>query len=116
MPNFVKVAGTDEIALGGKKLTEIDGRAIAVFHVDNAYFAIDDVCTHDGGPLADGALVGCEVECPRHGGSVRCAYRQGASVSPRSNPSPRIGSRVATTAFTSRSKIDPFHSSVEESA
>jgi 3-phenylpropionate/trans-cinnamate dioxygenase ferredoxin subunit len=52
---------------GGKKLVEVDGRAIAVFNVDGRFHAIDDVCTHDGGPLAEGELVGCEIECPRHG-------------------------------------------------
>ena len=31
------------------------------------FYAIDDVCTHDGGPLAEGELIGCEIECPRHG-------------------------------------------------
>jgi 3-phenylpropionate/trans-cinnamate dioxygenase ferredoxin component len=67
MADFVKVAETTEIAPGGKKLTEIDGRALAVFHVEGAYYAIDDVCTHDGGPLAEGELIGCEVTCPRHG-------------------------------------------------
>ena len=67
MAEFVKVAETAEIAPGGKKLTEIDGRAIAVFHVAGSYYAIDDVCTHDGGPLAEGELEGCEVRCPRHG-------------------------------------------------
>ncbi len=48
-------------------LTEVDGRAIALFNVAGEFFAIDDVCTHDGGPLAEGDLAGCEIECPRHG-------------------------------------------------
>jgi 3-phenylpropionate/trans-cinnamate dioxygenase ferredoxin subunit len=67
MRTFVKVATRAELPNGGKKLIEIDGRAIAVFNVDDAFYAIDDVCTHDGGPLADGQLIGCEIECPRHG-------------------------------------------------
>jgi 3-phenylpropionate/trans-cinnamate dioxygenase ferredoxin subunit len=67
MSAFVKVATRAELPLGGKKLVEVDGRAIAVFNVDGRFFAIDDVCTHDGGPLAEGELIGCEIECPRHG-------------------------------------------------
>src|SRR5271156_3754062 len=67
MSSFVKVATREELPLGGKKLVEVDGRAIAVFNVDGAFHAIDDVCTHDGGPLAEGELIGCEIECPRHG-------------------------------------------------
>ncbi len=67
MASFVKVATRGELPSGGKKLAEVDGRAIAVFNVDDAFYAIDDVCTHDGGPLAEGELIGCEIECPRHG-------------------------------------------------
>ena len=67
MAEFVKVADRSEILPGCKKLTEVDGRAIAVFNVAGSYYAIDDVCTHDGGPLAEGDLEGSEVRCPRHG-------------------------------------------------
>ncbi len=67
MSTNVKVATSDELPPGGKKLIEVDGRAIALFRVGNDYYAIDDVCTHDGGPLAEGELSGCEITCPRHG-------------------------------------------------
>jgi 3-phenylpropionate/trans-cinnamate dioxygenase ferredoxin component len=67
MSSFVKVTSRRELPLGGKKLTEVDGRPIALFNVDGKYYAIDDVCTHDGGPLAEGQLTGCEIMCPRHG-------------------------------------------------
>jgi 3-phenylpropionate/trans-cinnamate dioxygenase ferredoxin subunit len=68
----MKVATRNELPPGGKKLVEIDGRAIAVFNVDGNYYAIDDVCTHDGGPLAEGELIGSEIECPRHGARPLC--------------------------------------------
>jgi 3-phenylpropionate/trans-cinnamate dioxygenase ferredoxin subunit len=67
MSEPVMVANRNELAPGEKKLVEVDGRAIALFNVDGTYFAIDDVCTHDGGPLAEGELEGCEIQCPRHG-------------------------------------------------
>ena len=67
MSSPVKVADRTELPPGGKKLVDIDGRAIAVFNVDGILYAIDDVCTHDGGPLAEGELTGCEIACPRHG-------------------------------------------------
>ena len=67
MSDFVKVAVRAELPPGGKKLVDFDGRAIAVFNVDGEYYAIDDICTHDGGPLAEGALEGHEIRCPRHG-------------------------------------------------
>jgi len=62
MAEFVRVAGRSEIPPGSKALADIDGRAIAVFNVDGTFYAIDDVCTHDGGPLADGELRGAEIQ------------------------------------------------------
>ena len=67
MPEFIRVAGRAELPPGGKKLVDLEGRAIAVFNVEGRYYAIDDVCTHDGGPLAEGDLDGAEIRCPRHG-------------------------------------------------
>jgi len=79
MSSFVKVATRSELPPGAKKLVEIDGRAIAVFNVDGAIYAIDDVCTHDGGPLAEGELIGCQIQCPRHG--ARFDVRTGRPLS-----------------------------------
>ncbi len=67
MPEPVKVANCSEVAPGERTLVDVDGRAIALFNVGGAFYAIDDVCTHDGGPLAEGDLSGSEIECPRHG-------------------------------------------------
>jgi len=66
MPEFTKVAQLSSLSDPGKLLVEIDERLVALFHVDGKVYAIDDVCTHDGGPLAEGVLVGCEITCPRH--------------------------------------------------
>jgi 3-phenylpropionate/trans-cinnamate dioxygenase ferredoxin subunit len=67
MEEFVNVARRTDIPPGGKALAEVDGRPIALFNVDGCFYAIDDVCTHDGGPLAEGQLSGAEIQCPRHG-------------------------------------------------
>src|SRR6185437_12599862 len=67
MAEFVKVARRSELPPGAKMVAEVDGRAIAVFNVGGTFYAIDDVCTHDGGPLAEGELEGAEIRCPRHG-------------------------------------------------
>jgi 3-phenylpropionate/trans-cinnamate dioxygenase ferredoxin subunit len=67
MPEFVRVANRAEVPPGGKRLTEVEDRPIALFNVDGTFYAIDDVCTHDGGPLADGHFEGHEIRCPRHG-------------------------------------------------
>jgi 3-phenylpropionate/trans-cinnamate dioxygenase ferredoxin subunit len=67
MSEPIAVADRAELPVGGKLLVDVQGRAIALFNVAGEYFAIDDVCTHDGGPLAEGELEGCEIQCPRHG-------------------------------------------------
>lgn len=69
MAELVRVASVGEIPAGGKKVVEIDGVEVAVFNVDDEqYYAVEDVCTHDGGPLAEGDIVNTyEIECPRHG-------------------------------------------------
>lgn len=67
MPAVVRVATRAEVPPGGWKLIEVDGRSIALFNVSGTYYAIDDVCTHDGGSLAEGEFRGCEIQCPRHG-------------------------------------------------
>ena len=67
MAGFVKVAQSDEIAPGQGKLVEIEGKRIALFNVEGSFYAIDDTCTHRGGPLSEGALNGQEVTCPWHG-------------------------------------------------
>src|SRR4030043_508365 len=67
MAAFIAVAETGEIALGRVKVVEVDGRRIALCNVDGEFFAIDDVCTHDGGSLDQGELYDDVIECPRHG-------------------------------------------------
>jgi metal-sulfur cluster biosynthetic enzyme/nitrite reductase/ring-hydroxylating ferredoxin subunit len=79
MDGFVRVAGTADIPDPGSRVVEVDGEAVALFHVEGAYHAIDDVCTHDGGPLASGELSGHKVACPRHG--ARFDIRTGAALS-----------------------------------
>lgn len=68
MADFVKVAETKDILPKGMKTVEVDGQKICLANVEEGkYYAIGNVCTHMGGPLADGKLEGYEVECPWHG-------------------------------------------------
>ena len=64
---FVTVARVGEIPEGGVKVVRLDDQPVAVFHVGGGYYAMDDLCTHDGGPLAVGFIEGDVIECPRHG-------------------------------------------------
>ena len=67
MSDFVRVAAVGDIPDPGKETIEVDDRLVVLVHVGGQFFCIDDVCTHDGGPLGDGELDGCEISCPRHG-------------------------------------------------
>lgn len=67
MADFVKVAKTNEIEPGQARLVDVQGKQIALFNVDGEFFALDNTCTHRGGPLAEGAVAGHEVTCPWHG-------------------------------------------------
>lgn len=67
MANFIEVAKTNEIESGTGKLIEVGGNEIALFNCDGSYYAIDNQCTHVGGPLCEGDLEGYKVTCPWHG-------------------------------------------------
>jgi len=55
-------------------------RMIAVVRSGGEYFAIEDVCTHDGAELTGGEVEGAEIVCPRHG--ARFCLRTGQALSP----------------------------------
>ncbi len=67
MASFTKVASTSEIPAGTGKTVEVNGQSIAVFNCDGTFYAIDNTCTHQGGPLGEGDLSGTSVTCPWHG-------------------------------------------------
>jgi len=67
MSEFIKVAETSDIPAGRVKVVLVGDRRIALCNVDGQLFAIDDLCTHDGGPLGQGDLQDDVIECPRHG-------------------------------------------------
>ena len=73
MAHFVKVATTGELAPGQAKKVEANGKTIAVFNVGGSYHAMDDTCTHRGGPLSEGHVEGDVVTCPWHGAKFRIA-------------------------------------------
>jgi 3-phenylpropionate/trans-cinnamate dioxygenase ferredoxin subunit len=76
---FVPVAKTSEIQDGAVTIVEVGAARLGVCRVDGQIYAFEDVCTHDDGPLAEGELDGCSIECPRHG--ARFDVRTGAVLS-----------------------------------
>jgi len=67
MSEFVPVAKISDIPKGQARAFEVNGQQVAIFNVDGQFHAIDNVCAHQGGPLAEGELDGCVVTCPWHG-------------------------------------------------
>ena len=65
--DFVKVADTKDIQPSRMKEVEVNGEKVCLVNVEGKYYAIGNVCTHLGGPLAQGKLEGYEVQCPWHG-------------------------------------------------
>ena len=80
MSDWIDVGAVDELEAGGVMLVDVDGTEVAVFNIDSEFYALADVCTHDGGTLADGTVEGYEIECPRHG--ARFDIRTGKVMTP----------------------------------
>jgi nitrite reductase/ring-hydroxylating ferredoxin subunit len=79
MGEFVKVASVSEIPPGEMKIVEIDGQEIAIANLNGEFVAFQNECTHRGGPLGEGILIGDVVECPFHAGQFN--VRSGEVVS-----------------------------------
>ena len=67
MAQFIKAARCDEIPEGRGMVIEAAGRTLALFHVGGQFYAIDNTCIHQGGPLGEGEVYGTRVVCPWHG-------------------------------------------------
>ena len=73
MSDFVPVCKVGDLPDPGKQIYEVGERFVVVFHVDGQFYALDDMCTHDGGPLGEGSLEGFTIACPRHGANSTSA-------------------------------------------
>lgn len=62
-----QVIGTDELQPGEQASVFVDDIPALAVRVGDEYFVIEDVCSHDGQPLADGEVVDGAIMCPRHG-------------------------------------------------
>ena len=64
---YIPVGSVEELAEGGRLFIEIDAQPIVIMRIAGQYYAIADVCSHDDGPVGEGAIEGFEIICPRHG-------------------------------------------------
>jgi 3-phenylpropionate/trans-cinnamate dioxygenase ferredoxin component len=93
MSDWVSVAKVSELAPGSHRVVDVDGASVAVFNVGGEYYAIEDVCTHDGGQLTGGTVEGDQVVCPRH--SARFSIKTGdALTAPAYEPTAKFPVRV----------------------
>ncbi|MFL5322470.1 MAG: Rieske (2Fe-2S) protein [Myxococcaceae bacterium] len=63
---FHPVLREDELPSGDRRTVKIAGRDVALFHLGDGYYAIDNTCPHRGGPLGEGDLNGHLIHCPLH--------------------------------------------------
>ena len=78
MTTFVKVAKVEDLPSGERLWYEFEYDTVIVFNINDTFYCIADLCTHDDGPLEDGNVEGYEVECPRHG--ARFDVRDGKAL------------------------------------
>ena len=93
MSDWVSVAKVGELPPGTHRVVDVDGATVAVFNVGGEFYAIEDVCTHDGGQLTGGTVEGDQVVCPRHG--ARFSIKTGdALTAPAYEPTAKFPVRV----------------------
>lgn len=80
MGEFRQVASTGDIPMGEMRDFEVGPHRFVIAHTEEGFFALADVCTHDGAPIADGEIDGGEVVCMRHG--ARFELKSGAVMAP----------------------------------
>ncbi len=80
MSQFIAVAQVSEVPDPGSTLVEVGDRLVALIHAAGHWYALDDVCTHDGGPLSEGPIdaAAATIACPRHG--AKFDLRSGAAL------------------------------------
>src|SRR5437763_14674432 len=78
MTTWQSVAKTADIPPERVAVFQVGDHEVAVCNVQGTFYAIDDLCTHDGGSLDQGELEDAEIECPRHG--ARFDVRTGAAI------------------------------------
>ena len=75
---YVRVCAVSDMKEGDIRTVEINGGPIVLVRYEGTIYALDDLCTHDGGSLGDGGAVGGEIVCPRHG--ARFDIKTGAAT------------------------------------
>ncbi|MCF6209033.1 MAG: non-heme iron oxygenase ferredoxin subunit [Ghiorsea sp.] len=80
MAEWIDVAAEHDCPKGERMIVDTDAGKIAIFHLSQGLYAIEDRCSHDGGELASGECEGNEIICPRHG--ARFCILNGKALTP----------------------------------
>ncbi|MGE0386100.1 MAG: non-heme iron oxygenase ferredoxin subunit [Gammaproteobacteria bacterium] len=78
--DWIEVAAEADFVPGSRRVVHAQDTAIAVFNVGGHIYAVEDICTHDAAPIAEGMIDGTDILCPRHG--ARFCLRTGAALTP----------------------------------
>jgi 3-phenylpropionate/trans-cinnamate dioxygenase ferredoxin subunit len=76
MSDWIDVIDASAMADGEHMVVDVDGTEVAIFKLYGQFYALEDVCTHDGAEIASGEIDGDEIICPRHG--ARFCIKTGA--------------------------------------
>ena len=80
MSEWIDVSNINDFKSGSKKVIDIDGTMVIVVNIAGNYFAIEDICTHDGGDLSGGRIEADTIICPRHG--AKFCLKTGEALTP----------------------------------
>jgi len=98
MPDWKHLIKAADCPTGTAQEVLVDGHVLAVFNVEGAYYALDGICPHQGGPLGKGQLNGCVVTCPWHGWQFNVTTGQ-----------QQINDRIVHTAYPLRRDGDDIY-------
>lgn len=80
MSDWITVDAIQNFGPGSRQVIDVDGAMVIVVNVDGQVYAIEDICTHDGGDLSGGRIEGDNIICPRHG--AKFCLRTGEALTP----------------------------------
>ncbi len=80
MSDWNTVVAVDDLPPGNHMSVEVEGAVMVVINLDGEFYAIEDICTHDGSDISSGCVVDGSIECPRHG--ARFDIRTGEVTAP----------------------------------
>lgn len=80
MSDWINAVAEADLPAGEHTVVEVEGAVMVLVNLDGEYFAIEDICTHDGSEISSGCIVDGSIECPRHG--ARFDIRTGEVTAP----------------------------------